>query len=62
MAKGQKPIIDENTCTGCGICVDACPEQALEMIDGLAKLVKPEKCDGDGACVESCPVECIKMQ
>ncbi len=61
MAEGQKAMVDADTCTGCGICVDACPTQAIEMVDGLAK-VKPEKCNGDGACVEACPVEAIKMQ
>ena len=62
MAEGQKPVIDENACTGCGICVDGCPTKALEMVDGLAKLTKPELCDSDGECAKACPVECIKMQ
>ncbi|MFC1511242.1 4Fe-4S binding protein [Candidatus Margulisiibacteriota bacterium] len=61
MAEGQKAIIDENTCTGCGICVDACPQQAIAMVDGLAK-VDLAKCDGDGKCVEACPVEAISLK
>jgi len=61
MAAGQKAVVDENTCTGCGICVDACPHQAIEMVDGLAK-VNPAKCDGDEACVEACPVTAISMK
>ncbi len=39
---------------------DACPTQAIEMVDGLAK-VSAEKCNGDGACVDACPVQAITM-
>ncbi|NQT30188.1 MAG: 4Fe-4S binding protein [Candidatus Saganbacteria bacterium] len=62
MAEGQKAVIDESLCTGCGICLDACPKQALELVDGLAKLTKPEACDGDGACVGACPVSAISLK
>jgi NAD-dependent dihydropyrimidine dehydrogenase PreA subunit len=62
MAAGQKAVIDENTCTGCGICIDVCPHQALELVDGLAKLTKPELCDGIGECVEACPVQSITLK
>jgi ferredoxin len=62
MAAGQKAVIDEGLCTGCGICIDVCPNQALEIVDGLAKLTKPEKCDGSGACVEACPVQAITLK
>lgn len=61
MAEGQKARVDENVCTGCGICVDACPQQAIEMADGIAR-VNFDKCDGDAACVEACPVEAIRIQ
>lgn len=62
MAEGQKAVVHENLCTGCGICIDACPHQALELVDGLAKLTKPEKCDGAGECVEACPVQAISLK
>lgn len=61
MADGQKALVDENICTGCGICVDTCPTQAIEMVDGLAK-VNPDKCNGDGTCVEACPVAAITLR
>jgi ferredoxin len=62
MVSGQKANVDVNLCTGCGICVDVCPHQALEMVDGMAKLVRPEDCDGIGECVDACPVQAITLQ
>ena len=62
MAAGQKAVVDKDLCTGCGICVDVCPHQALEMVDGVAKLVRPDDCDGNGACVEACPVQAITLR
>jgi ferredoxin len=55
-----KADVDSNLCTGCGICVDACPQQAIELVDGVAK-VNQDKCDGDGVCVDSCPVQAITL-
>jgi len=47
--------IDENKCNGCGQCVPDCPEGALQIIDGKARLVSDLFCDGLGACIGSCP-------
>ena len=48
-------LIDEDKCNGCGQCVVACDEGALEIIDGKAKLVADIFCDGLGACIGECP-------
>lgn len=38
--------IDEQKCNGCGLCVKACAEGAIQIIDGKAKLVSEIYCDG----------------
>lgn len=47
--------IDESKCTGCGLCIPDCPEGALQIIDGKARLISDLFCDGLGACVGACP-------
>jgi NAD-dependent dihydropyrimidine dehydrogenase PreA subunit len=47
--------IDEDKCNGCGLCMPNCPEGALQVIDGKARLVSDLFCDGLGACVGHCP-------
>ena len=43
--------IDEGKCTGCGLCVNACQEGALALVDGKAKLMRDDYCDGLGNCL-----------
>ena len=40
--------IDEEKCNGCGICVTACHEGAIGMVDGKARLMRDDYCDGLG--------------
>jgi len=47
--------IDEEKCIGCGVCIPDCPEGALQLIDGKARLVSDLFCDGLGACIKACP-------
>jgi len=47
--------IDENRCDGCGLCVPACKEGAIQIINGKARLVQERYCDGLGACLGECP-------
>ncbi len=53
-------IVDKETCSGCGDCVDACPLDAIEMQDGKA-VVDEDTCGDCGACVDVCPTESITV-
>ena len=54
--------IDEEKCTGCGLCIPNCPEGAIQMIDGKARLVSDLFCDGLGACLGTCPEDAITIE
>jgi len=56
---GEVPVKVMDACTGCGVCVDACPFGAIEMVNG--KAVINEACRACGQCVEACPVGAIVM-
>ena len=43
--------IEEDRCTGCGLCAHACHESAIAMVDGKAKLIRDDYCDGFGDCL-----------
>ncbi|HHT83055.1 MAG: 4Fe-4S binding protein [Christensenellales bacterium] len=54
--------IDEDKCNGCGLCVNACAEGALQIVDGKAKLISESYCDGLGACLPQCPQDAISIE
>ncbi|MEJ5363997.1 MAG: 4Fe-4S binding protein [Desulfosoma sp.] len=53
--------IDQERCDGCGQCVIACAEGAIEIIDGKATLVSDTYCDGLGACLGECPQGALRL-
>jgi len=60
--KRQIIQIDENRCNGCGLCVPDCPEGAIQIIDGKARLISDLYCDGLGACIGRCPEGAITIE
>lgn len=62
MTKRKIIRIDEDKCNGCGLCMPNCPEGALQMIEGKARLVSDLFCDGLGACLGHCPQGAITVE
>lgn len=54
--------IDEYKCNGCGLCVTACHEGALQLINGKARLISESYCDGLGDCLPECPTGAIVLE
>ena len=62
MAKRKIIKIDEAKCTGCALCIPNCPEGAMQIIDGKARLISDLFCDGLGACIGHCPEGAITIE
>jgi thioredoxin reductase len=61
-ARLQYPHVDLTRCIGCGVCVDACPEEGvLEIVHGQALVVHGARCVGHGRCAVECPVGAIAL-
>lgn len=54
--------IDKEKCNGCGLCVNACHEGAIAMVDGKAELIRDDYCDGLGNCLPVCPTGAITFE
>lgn len=57
--EGLNVVVDEDACTGCEDCIDACVWNGNEMIDGIAHI--KDQCLGCGRCVEACPNDAISI-
>jgi NAD-dependent dihydropyrimidine dehydrogenase PreA subunit len=53
--------IDQEKCDGCGLCVPACAEGAIKIVNGKAVLSADNLCDGLGACLGDCPRDAITI-
>ncbi len=62
MVKRKIITIDQNKCNGCGLCIPDCPEGAIQIIDGQARLISDLFCDGLGACIGHCPQGAITIE
>jgi len=62
VAKRQIVSIDEELCTGCGLCVTPCAEGAIEIVDGKARVLDETLCDGAGFCLSVCPTGALTIE
>ena len=54
--------LDEEKCTGCGVCLLVCPHAVLGMNDGHARIENRDACMECGACAQNCPTEAVTVQ
>ena len=54
-------FIDESTCIGCTLCIQACPVDAIAGAAKQLHTVIASECTGCELCIPPCPVDCISM-
>ena len=54
-----RPIINDEECSGCGVCVDTCAQKVIELVGDVAEPVNEDDCTGCGDCLEECPMGAI---
>ena len=54
-------IIDNEICSQCESCINACPYGGIEVIDGVVTIIESE-CNLCGTCVDACPLDAIKLE
>jgi ferredoxin len=53
--------VDGLYCVGCGVCIETCPHEALQFVEGQSRLVGDAYCEACGNCVSSCSNGALSM-
>lgn len=54
-------VPDKTICVACGVCMQACPKNAVSVYKGCFARVDENKCVGCGLCAKACPAGCITI-
>jgi NAD-dependent dihydropyrimidine dehydrogenase PreA subunit len=54
--------LDQEKCTGCGMCLLVCPRAVLRMSNGTAEIANRDACMECGACARNCPAEALSVR
>lgn len=54
--------LNDNNCTGCGMCMVVCPHAVFNMNNGRVRIENRDACMECGACVMNCPAEALTVQ
>jgi NAD-dependent dihydropyrimidine dehydrogenase PreA subunit len=54
--------LEQDACTGCGICLTVCPQEVFAMEHGKVRIVEHDACMECGACMKNCAAEAIWVQ
>jgi ferredoxin len=54
--------VNVEECTGCGTCVDECPQEAISLNDDNIAVIDADECTDCGMCVDACPTEAISIE
>jgi dissimilatory sulfite reductase (desulfoviridin) alpha/beta subunit len=56
--RAQRPVVEASACSGCGLCVDTCPDDALSTRNSCA-VIDADCCLSCGRCMRACPAGAI---
>lgn len=60
--RSEKPVVNQEECINCGVCVKFCPDMSIKEVEDGKIEVDLDYCKGCSICARECPVDAIKME
>ena len=54
-------VVDEETCIGCGLCIESCSYNAIFLHPTTGSAIKCDLCGGEPECVRYCPMKVLEV-